>query len=118
MAKVNPNSKASRIKRTRELLAALLRTPKTQAGLIAAAKTKGVTANFVYGFLTNAVRTNTVVVHKSTVPVSYQLAARAAAELPSEGVFPSWLEPRGLPSFVSRNAYIDGLPLFTDRQPR
>lgn len=108
MAKVNPNSKASQIKRAKALLAGLLRAPKTQAGLIAAAKTKGVTRNFVYGWLTNALRTGVVVKHKSTDPETYQLADHAASETPSVGAYPAWLEPRGLPAFTSRRAVIDG----------
>ena len=88
VAKVNPNSKASRIKRAKASLEALLRAPKTQAGLIAAAKTKGVSRNFVYGWLTNAVRTGEVVKHKSSDPLTYQLASLAAAELPCAGTYP------------------------------
>ena len=111
MAKVNPDSKASRIKRAKELLEALLRAPKTQGGLIAAAATKGVSKNFVFGWLANATRTGEVLVLKSTDPVTYQNASRAATEAPAAGDFPMWLEPRGLPAFTGRAAYIDGKPL-------
>ncbi|MBT2325537.1 hypothetical protein J7E62_24695 [Variovorax paradoxus] len=108
MAKVNPNSKASKIRRAKALLEGLLRAPKSQAGLIAAAQTKGVSRNFVYGWLTNAVRTGEVVQHKSADPPTYQSAATAAAEKPAAGDYPSWLEPRGLPAFTARTAFIDG----------
>ena len=111
MAQVNPDSKASHIKRAKALLEALLRAPKTQGGLIAAAATKGVSRNFVYGWLANATRTGEVLVLKSTEPVTYQNASRAAAEASSSGDFPTWLEPRGLPAFTGRSAYIDGKPL-------
>ena len=108
MAKVNPNSKASKLRRAKALLEALLRAPKTQAGLIAAARTKGVSRNFVYGWLTNAVQTAVVVKHKSTDPPTFQLAATAATEQPSAGDYPPWLEPRGLPAFTGRTAFIGG----------
>ncbi|VTU31853.1 hypothetical protein H4CHR_02892 [Variovorax sp. PBS-H4] len=108
MAKVNPNSQASKIRRAKALLEGLLRAPKTRAGLIAAARTKGVTRNFLYGWLSNAVRTGEVVMHKSTEPPTFQLAATAASENPSSGEYPMWLEPRGLPAFSARTAFIDG----------
>lgn len=108
MAKVNPNSKASRLRKAKALLQALLRAPKTQAGLIAASQTKGVTRNFVYGWLANALRTGEVVKHKSSAPPTFQLAATAATEKPSAGIYPTWLEPRGLPAFTGRTAFIDG----------
>lgn len=108
MAKVNPNSKASRIKRAKELLEGLLAAPKTRGGLVAAATTKGVTSNFVFGYLANAIRTGHVIVLKSGANVLYQLADKAAEERPSEGQFPSWLEPRGLPPFTLRTAFLDG----------
>lgn len=107
MAKVNPNSKASRIRRAKALLSGLLKAPKTQAGLIAAAKTKGVTNNFVYGFLANGLRTGAIVKHKSSDPETYQLALHAAIESPGKGRFPDWLEPRSVPPFTGRTAYID-----------
>lgn len=110
MAKVNPDSKASRIRRAKALLEALLRAPKTRNGLIAASATKGVTSNFVYGWLSNALRTGFVVAHKSTEPLTYQLASTAATERPREGLYPAWLEPRALPPFTSRTAYLDGEP--------
>lgn len=108
MAKVNPNSKASKLRRAKALLQGLLQAPRTQAGLIAAARTKGVSRNFVYGWLTNALRTAEVVKHKSSDPPTFQLAATAAIEKPSAGEYPPWLEPRGLPAFTSRIAFIDG----------
>lgn len=108
MAKVDPNSKASRIRRAKALLEALLRAPKTRNGLVAASSTKGVSANFVYGWLSNAIRTGFVVVHKSAAPLTYQLASTAATERPSDGLYPAWLEPRALPPFTARTAYLDG----------
>ena len=109
MAKLNPNSKAGRIRAAHATLNALLRTPKTREGLVAAAKSRGVTANFVYGFLAQNTRVGLVVELKSTDPLTYQLATHAAAERPHEGSYPGWLEPRALPAHKATRVYLDGV---------
>ena len=109
MAKLNPNSKAGRIRAAHATLNALLRTPKTREGLVAAAKSRGVTANFVYGYLAQNTRMGAVVELKSTDPIKYQLALHAAAERPGQGQYPSWLEPRALPAHQTTTVFLDGV---------
>lgn len=107
--RLNPNSKAGRIRAAKATLRALLRTPKTRDGLVAAAKSRGVTANFVYGWLSQCLREGEVVELKSTDPVTYQMSAYAAAELPKRGAFPEWLEPRTLPPHRSSSTFLEGV---------
>jgi hypothetical protein len=95
------------------MLLALLRTPKTRAGLIAAAASSGVTKNFVYGFLSQQQREGVVTMLRSTNPVQYQATDAIVVEKPSEGLgFPSWLEPRVLPQACGRHTYIDGRSVY------
>jgi hypothetical protein len=109
MRRRNGPTRKERRERAEALLKALLRTPKTRAGLIAAAITQeGITKNFVYGWLTEASRTGIVTMLKSTNPVQYQLTSHIVIEKPAEGFFPTWLEPRDLPSVDRRRIYIDG----------
>jgi hypothetical protein len=91
------------------MLMALLRTPKTRAGLIAAVEADGITKNFVYGFLSQSQREGTVTQLKSMNPVQYQATEFIVVERPAERVFPTWLEPRSLPTSIGRRTYIDGV---------
>ena len=94
------------------MLLALLRTPKTRAGLVAAACTHPhVTRNFLQGWLSNACRTGMVTVLRSVNPVQYQATDSIVSEKPAEGIFPSWLEPRVLPVSTGRLVVIDGVPV-------
>lgn len=86
----------------------LLRTPKTRAGLIAAVKSKDISRNYVYGWLTDQVRSGKVVVLKSGVSVMYQGASYVVQEVPESGNYPEWLEPRWVPSSESRRVFLDG----------
>lgn len=101
-------SRASQVRRAEKTLLALLRTPKTRPGLIAAVTGKGISKRFVFGWLSVKLRDGVVVPLKSSYPLTYQLASTMSTETPSEGVFPSWLEPRVLPISVGRTAYLDG----------
>lgn len=94
------------------MLLALLRTPKTRAGLIAAAATSGVTKNFVYGFLSQMQREGVVTQLKSTNPVQYQASESIVVEKPAESLWPTWLELRVLPPSCGRRTYIDGQPVY------
>jgi hypothetical protein len=91
------------------LLTALLRSPKTRPGLIAAVAEHGVTRNFVYGWLSEQIRTGLVTVHKSSKTPLYQMTAAIVVEQPADSQFPAWLEPRVVPNSVDRRVYIDGL---------
>lgn len=93
-----------------QVLNGLLRTPKTRPGLIAATVASKISRNFVFGWLTEQVRTGQVIPLKSTNPPMYQLASAGAAEVPCPGEYPQWLDPRVLPPVVSRRVYIAGRP--------
>jgi hypothetical protein len=102
-------TRKERRERAETLLLGLLKTPKTRAGLIAAAITNpGITRNFVYGWLSEAGRTGLVAMLKSTNPVQYQRTDCVVAEKPAESGFPPWLEPRVLPNVDRRRVFIDG----------
>lgn len=89
------------------LLSGLLRSPKTRPGLIAAVASHGVTKHFVYGILTEWVRTGLVTVLKSGAQPTYQLTEHVVIEQPAESPFPGWMDPRNLPPSSSRAVYID-----------
>lgn len=111
MRKRNGPTRKERREEAEKLLLALLRTPKTRAGLIAAAQTKGVTQNFVYGWLSLAQRDGTVTMLKSVNPVQYQVTSSVVIEKPAESLWPTWLEPRSLPDARGRRVFIDGRPV-------
>lgn len=112
---VKPPSRRSVVRKADSLLSGLLRTPKTRAGLIAAISGTGVSKNFLYGWLTDQVRTGKVAALKSAKPVSYQMAGLVIQERPPEGVYPLWLEPRFLPETSARRAYFDGKAIATPK---
>lgn len=94
--------------RAQRILMALLRTPKTRAGLIAASASEGVSKNFVFGFISDTLRLGTVTMLRSVNPVQYQATDSIVFEKPSPGAFPPWLEPRVLPECRGRSVFIDG----------
>ncbi len=102
-------SRAEKARQADRLLRALLRTPKTRAGLIAAALSKGVSRNYLYGWLSQQRREGTVAVLKSAGAMTFQMAVCVVQEVPNAGLgFPAWLEPRLLPPTTSRRVFIDG----------
>ena len=103
-----PESRAAMVRQAEKVLLALLRTPKTRSGLIAAVAGESISKRFVFGWLSEHSRNGVVVVLKSTTTVSYQLATHQIIERPALGVYPTWLEPRELPDVSARQAYLDG----------
>lgn len=93
------------------MLTALLRTPKTRPGLIAAVNGEGISRNYVYGWIAAGLRDGSLTVLKSTTHLMYQDSKFVVLESPSQGIYPTWLEPRGLPPMVGRRIYIDGRPV-------
>lgn len=116
MRQVAPTSRRQIAKQAEQTLNALLRTPKTRDGLIAAVSGNSITRNFVYGWLSNQVRVGSVTVHKSSDPFTYQLTVHTYTETPGEGVFPVWLEPRWLPTATPGRVYIDGRAVGTEQE--
>lgn len=107
-----PVSKASQFRQAERILRALLKTPKTRAGLIAAVSVKGViTKHFVFGWLAERRRDGTLVVLKSMGENWYQVAPDSVQEIPSLSVYPSWLDPRALPISSGRVVAVDGVVL-------
>lgn len=102
------NSRRAQVRRADALLRALLRTPKTRAGLIAAVTGKKISRHFVYGWLSQQLTTGEVAVLKSVHPTTYQLNVAILQEQAAPGVFPTWLEPRALPLSRARHVYISG----------
>lgn len=111
MAPVNPNSRAAQVRRAEVVLTRLLKTPKTRNGLVAAVTSKKISRNFVFGWLANQVVSGGVVKLKSGALVTYQIKGTVILEDPALSGFPSWLDPRTLPSVVERKVFIDGLPV-------
>ena len=109
-------SRAAQARKAEKILLGLLRTPKTRAGLVAAVVGKKISRRFVFGWLAEKEHIGIVVCLKSTATVTYQLASTLSVEAPREGDFPSWLEPRVLPTVVARTAYIDGVKVGANPQ--
>ena len=107
-----PDSRAAKVRQAEKVLLALLRTPKTRSGLIAAVSGASISRRFVFGWLSERSRTGLVVVLKSAATVTYQLATHCITERPFQGQYPTWLDPRALPDTRARQAYLDGRPVF------
>ncbi len=88
-------------------LLALLQSPKTRAGLVAVAKLKGMTANFVYGWLSRTTRLGTVTKLKSGERVEYvNTKTVPVQETPAQAIYPPWLDPRTLPQYRRRDVHL------------
>lgn len=103
-----PLPKAEQLRRANKMLSALLRTPKTRAGLIAAVTTGAISRNYIYGWLSEGKRNGTLTVLKTRNSLTYCVAAKVVQEVAQESVFPTWLDPRVLPALCGRRAYLDG----------
>lgn len=103
-----PVSKASLVRQADKTLRGLLRTPKSRAGLIAAVTNRAVSRNYVFGWLAEGRRDGTLTTHKSGGTLMYQVASSVVTEVASESIFPSWLDPRALPTSTSRTVVVDG----------
>lgn len=114
-AKPSPAQLAQREKQAKaeKILRALLKTPKTRAGMISAVLEKGfISKHYVFGWLAARRRDGTVVALKSMGERWYQLAPTTAAtvvEVPKESDYPSWLDPRALPVASGRLLVVDGV---------
>lgn len=102
-----PPTKKETLEKASRLLEGLLRSPKTRPGLIAAVA-PGLSKNFVFGWLTEAIRTGRVTVLKTHELPQYQLTEYVVIEKPKEGGYPAWLDPRVIPPCVDRQVHIDG----------
>lgn len=102
------DSRAAAVRKAERVLMLLLRTPKTRDGLVAAVTSKRVSRRFVFGWLTEQVRTGNVSTLKSGDGVAYQIRGTFITEPTRSGDFPSWLEPRVLPTVLSGSVFIDG----------
>jgi len=101
-------TRRAKVRGAEQVLNALLRTPKTREGLIAVVASWSISRNFVFGWLTNQIRTGLVTAHKSSAPPTFQLTVHCYTETPGDGAYPAWLEPRGLPDANPGRVYIDG----------
>jgi hypothetical protein len=92
------------MEQARGRMLALLRSPKTKAGLVLAVHDLAVSPQFVQGWLVQQVNTGLVlrVQVPTGAPQTYVLskAPLKPEELPSN--YPTWLEPRAVPDFSVR----------------
>lgn len=103
-----PPSKASQTRKAYKTLMALLRTPKTRLGLVAAVQSAAISKNYVFGFLSEGRRTGTLTTHRSGQFVMWQVATAIVDEKPIASEYPSWLDPRTLPTSSGRSVVVDG----------
>lgn len=105
---MTPTPRKQQALKADRMLIALLRTPKTRAGLIAAVTGKSVSRHFVFGWLAQRVASGEVAVHKSSRTPTYQLSTFLSVEPTAEGSYPTWLEPRTLPYAGQRRVFTAG----------
>lgn len=105
---MKPESRAAQARQADLVLRRLLRTPKTRPGLIAAVTSRMISRRFVFGWLTESLRTGLVVELKGGTTKTYQIKGVVIAEAPRISEYPSWLDPQALPQVMERTAYIDG----------
>ena len=108
MTGARQNSRRAQVRQAEKVLCALLRTPKTRSGLIAAVTGKKISRNFVFGWLSQQLSTGVVLMHKSAIPITYQLASSVLEEKASPSEYPTWLEPRVLPVARARHVFSAG----------
>lgn len=103
-----PPLKPDAVKEADKVLRALLRTPKSREGLVAAVVNERITRNFVFGWLAEQVRTGVVVQIPNGKRRSYQIVGEFVAATSYETLYPSWLDPRTLPTATRRRLLLDG----------
>lgn len=108
MTAAKPDSKAGQLRSAERTLRALLRTPKTRNGLVAAVTKGHISRNFVFGWLAERRRDGTVTTLKSGTKVMFQITSSIVIETPVQSEYPSWLDPRSVPAAGSRTLYVDG----------
>lgn len=102
------DSRAAQIRKAEKVLRALLQTPKSRSGLIAAVSvTNGITRNYVFGWLAARHQDGTVTKIRLDGSVVYQMTQKVV-EAPKESEFPGWMDPRGLPMQSVRRVFIQG----------
>lgn len=111
-----PLSKAAQIRQAERVLLTLLRTPKSRTGLVAAVKSKTISRNYVFGFLSEGRRNGTLTTHKSGATVMYQVATAIVEEKPVASEFPAWLDPRSLPTSTARMVVVDGVVVMRNKK--
>lgn len=95
--------------RLEKALISLLAQPRTREGLIAMGRAHGMSAHFVYGWLTNSQRIGTVVKHRAGSHVTYSLSTGVVEEGATPSTYPAWLDPRTLPVSRGRTVVVDGV---------
>ncbi len=111
MTSPKPKSRRAQAADAERVLLALLRTPKSRAGLIAAVTGKKISRHFVYGWISNQLAIGAIAQLKSTRPPTYQNSTCIVQEHSVEGYYPSWLEPRALPQSSRRRVFSAGRPI-------
>lgn len=104
-----PPSKAAQLRQAEKVLLSLLRTPKTRQGLVAAVKTKTISRHYVFGFLAEGRRTGEIVALQSGRQTTYQVSKPCVEEKPVASEYPSWLDPRSLPTSAARAVFVAGV---------
>jgi hypothetical protein len=103
-----PATRSAQVRKAEAKLAALLRTPKSRRGLIAAVAGHQITKHFVFGWLSQQLQEGTVARLKSSGDEIFQLAScieQERAKTKTTEDYPDWLEPRALPPVASRRVY-------------
>jgi hypothetical protein len=88
-------------------LTALLRSPKTKAGLVAAVSTLDLPEAFVQGWLAAEIASKKVIKVRllQAQQEMFALSSVVADINPQPSEFPSWLEPRHVPEYRGRSLH-------------
>lgn len=109
--KLRPGSRRAQVAAAEKILVALLRSPKSRSGLIAAVAGKKISRHFVFGWISRQLTVGAVAQLKSTFPPMFQLSECVVEEHSAPSQYPSWLDPRQLPPSQGRRVFAAGRPI-------
>lgn len=97
-------------------LTALLKSPKTRKGLLAATADMGLAPAVINGWISAAAHIGTVCTHRAGPHLMYSLKSAQVDEPTGVSLYPGWLDPRNLPAFSARRIRSSAVPedLFDD----
>jgi len=108
MAVLKPNSRAGQARQADIVLRALLRTPKTREGLIAAVTNTSISKNYVFGWLAEQRRTGTLIQDEREGIRTYKIIGEIVPSANAQSPYPTWLDPRTLPTATGRRILLEG----------
>lgn len=108
MTTPDQDPRVGQVRQADVVLRALLRTPKTREGLIAAVTNTSITRNYVFGWLATQRRTGALIQDETSGVRTYRIVGEVVPAASTESPYPAWLEPRSLPTATGRRILLEG----------